>query len=72
MNGVDILAAHNEDDLPFMERVICQRCARTCYLGPRQTDYRKANRCVVYCFTCAALAYGQSGLPLKSLDNPLS
>jgi hypothetical protein len=72
VEGAYLLAAHDEEDLPLMERATCLRCARTCYLGPRQSEFRRSKRCVVYCFTCTALTYAQLPAPVYSLGNPLS
>lgn len=75
-----VLMAHNEDDLPFSEKVQCAVCQQPCWLGPRLSECRKAGPGPfdIWCERCTheyakrRAALGQSPGFVTHLGNPLS
>lgn len=65
------LTAHNQEDLPMMEKTWCPRCFCDCWLGPRSAALRKRRDIPteVLCMRCTVKA---GGVVVGHLGNPLS
>jgi hypothetical protein len=77
---VMLLMAHNEDDLPCNEQVVCDFCKCVCWLGPRLSELRKdyIGPTQIECERCAVedskkrRAKGEPPVPVAHMGNPLS